>query len=57
VLAANYIADTLVALGVRHLFGVGGANIEDLFAAVARRRRGLRAVGRRAPLPAFRRPR
>jgi acetolactate synthase-1/2/3 large subunit len=42
--AAEYIAERLVAAGVSHVFGVGGANIEDLFAAVQRRRPRLRAV-------------
>ncbi|MCC7382366.1 MAG: thiamine pyrophosphate-binding protein [Deltaproteobacteria bacterium] len=35
---ADLIAARLEAIGVRHLFGVSGANIEDLFAAVQRRR-------------------
>jgi acetolactate synthase-1/2/3 large subunit len=34
---AELIADAIVALGVRHVFGVGGANIEDVFSAVQRR--------------------
>src|SRR5262245_40368447 len=38
------IAVRLEQTGVRHVFGVGGANIEDLFAAVLRRQPGLRAV-------------
>jgi acetolactate synthase-1/2/3 large subunit len=41
---AELIAAQLAALGVRHVFGVGGANIEDLFLAVQRRRPGLTAV-------------
>jgi acetolactate synthase-1/2/3 large subunit len=41
---AELIAEALVRRGVRHLFGVGGANIEDMFAAVQRRRPQLRAV-------------
>ncbi|HVY36897.1 MAG TPA: thiamine pyrophosphate-binding protein [Polyangia bacterium] len=40
----DHIAGQLVHCGVRHVFGVGGANIEDLFAAVQRRRPELRAV-------------
>lgn len=43
-LVADYIAETLVAAGLRHVFGVGGANIEDLFAAVQRQRPRLRIV-------------
>jgi len=43
-LAADYVADVLVAAGVRHVFGVSGANIEDLFAAVQRRRPRLQAI-------------
>ncbi|MEO8181477.1 MAG: thiamine pyrophosphate-binding protein [Deltaproteobacteria bacterium] len=42
--AADLIAEFLLHLGVRHAFGVGGANIEDLFAAVQRRRPRLTAV-------------
>jgi acetolactate synthase-1/2/3 large subunit len=41
-IVADYIAEALAQQGVRHVFGVGGANIEDLFAAVHRRR--LRVV-------------
>jgi len=41
---AEFIAENLVELGVRHVFGVGGANIEDVFAAVQRRRPEIRAV-------------
>jgi len=43
-IAADYIAERLVAVGARHVFGVGGANIEDLFAAVQRRRPRIQAV-------------
>jgi acetolactate synthase I/II/III large subunit len=43
-LVADYIAGALVSEGIRHVFGVGGANIEDLFAAVQRQRPRLRAV-------------
>lgn len=43
-LVADFIADRLVTLGIRHVFGVGGANIEDLFVAVQRRRPALTAV-------------
>lgn len=35
---SEFIADRLEELGIRHVFGVGGANIEDMFAAVQRRR-------------------
>jgi acetolactate synthase-1/2/3 large subunit len=41
---ADYIASRLVALDVRHVFGVGGANIEDVFVAIQRRRPTIRAV-------------
>jgi acetolactate synthase-1/2/3 large subunit len=41
---ADFIADALVRAGVRHTFGVGGANIEDLFAAIQRRRPAVLAV-------------
>jgi thiamine pyrophosphate-dependent acetolactate synthase large subunit-like protein len=41
---AEFIAERLVRLGIRHVFGVGGANIEDLFAAIQRRRPTIRAV-------------
>jgi acetolactate synthase-1/2/3 large subunit len=44
VLVADHLAESLAAFGVRHVFGVGGANIEDLFAAVQRQRPRLRAV-------------
>jgi acetolactate synthase-1/2/3 large subunit len=43
-IAADFIAEELARRGVRHVFGVGGANIEDMFAAVQRRRPGLQAV-------------
>jgi acetolactate synthase-1/2/3 large subunit len=43
-LVADYIVERLLRLEVRHVFGVGGANIEDLFAAVQRRRPEIRAV-------------
>jgi acetolactate synthase-1/2/3 large subunit len=43
-LAADFIAEQLVLLGVRHVFGVGGANIEDLFVAMQRRRPSIAAV-------------
>jgi len=35
---SDFIASRLVGLGIRHVFGVGGANIEDMFAAIQRRR-------------------
>lgn len=38
------IAARLERAGVRHVFGVGGANIEDMFAAVQRRQPTLRAL-------------
>jgi len=41
---SDFIADRLLELGVRHVFGVGGANIEDMFAAVQRRRPLIRMV-------------
>src|SRR5688572_23742274 len=40
----DVISERIERAGVRHVFGVGGANIEDLFAAVQRRQPGLRAV-------------
>lgn len=43
-LVSDFITETLVQRGVRHVFGVGGANIEDMFAAVQRRRPVIRAV-------------
>lgn len=41
---AEAIAEQLLLAGVRDVFGVGGANIEDLFAAVQRRRPSLQAT-------------
>jgi acetolactate synthase-1/2/3 large subunit len=41
---ADFVVESLVRLGVRHVFGVGGANIEDMFQAVQKRRPELRAV-------------
>jgi acetolactate synthase-1/2/3 large subunit len=41
---AELISESLIRLGVRHAFGVGGANIEDLFLAIQRRRPQLRAI-------------
>src|SRR4051794_20350966 len=35
---SDLIAARLVELGIRQVFGVGGANIEDMFAAIQRRR-------------------
>jgi acetolactate synthase-1/2/3 large subunit len=43
-IVADFIAERLVRAGIRHVFGVGGANIEDTFAAVQRRRPAIRAV-------------
>lgn len=43
-IAADFIADQLSKRGVRQVFGVGGANIEDLFAAVQRQRPAIRMV-------------
>ena len=43
-IVADAIAEELVRLGVGHVFGVGGANIEDLFAAIERRRPRIRVV-------------
>ena len=42
--SADFIAEELGRQGVRHVFGVGGANIEDLFAAVQRRRPAMRMI-------------
>lgn len=44
VLVSDFIVQRLVQLGVQHVFGVGGANIEDMFAAVQRRRPEIRAL-------------
>jgi acetolactate synthase-1/2/3 large subunit len=41
---ADFIAERLVEAGIGHVFGVGGANIEDMFAAVQRRRPAIRAI-------------
>jgi len=41
---ADHIAARLERAGVRHVFGVGGANIEDLFAAIQRRQPALRVI-------------
>lgn len=38
------VVQILEGTGVRHVFGVGGANIEDMFAAVQRRQPELRVV-------------
>jgi acetolactate synthase-1/2/3 large subunit len=43
-LASDFIVDSLIRLGVRHVFGVGGANIEDMFSAVQRHRPDIQAV-------------
>jgi acetolactate synthase-1/2/3 large subunit len=40
-IVADFIAQRLQHLGIRRVFGVGGANIEDLFAAIQRRRPAL----------------
>jgi acetolactate synthase-1/2/3 large subunit len=40
----DFIAEQLATKGVRHVFGVDGANIEDMFAAVQRRRPAMRAM-------------
>jgi acetolactate synthase I/II/III large subunit len=40
----DQIAELIEGAGVHHVFGVGGANIEDMFAAVQRRRPGLHAI-------------
>jgi acetolactate synthase-1/2/3 large subunit len=42
--ACDFIVKRLVDLGVHHVFGVGGANIEDMFSAVQRARPRIRAV-------------
>jgi acetolactate synthase-1/2/3 large subunit len=44
VFVSDFIVERLVQLGVQHVFGVGGANIEDMFAAVQRRRPEIRAL-------------
>jgi acetolactate synthase I/II/III large subunit len=44
VTGAEAIAAELTRHGVRHVFGVGGANIEDLFLAVQRRRPQIMAI-------------
>jgi len=41
---AQVIASSIESLGVEHVFGVGGANIEDLFLAVQQRRPRLTAI-------------
>jgi acetolactate synthase-1/2/3 large subunit len=43
-LACDYIVERLVREGVRHVFGVGGANIEDMFASVQRHRPRVQAI-------------
>ena len=43
-IAAEFLAEALVELGIRHVFGVGGANIEDVFVAIQQRRPKIRAV-------------
>src|SRR4249920_91296 len=43
-MVSDFIAERLVRLGIAHVFGVGGANIEDMFAAVQRRRPKIRMV-------------
>jgi acetolactate synthase I/II/III large subunit len=43
-LVSDFLVESLIAEGVRHVFGVGGANIEDLFSAVQRQRPRIRAV-------------
>jgi acetolactate synthase I/II/III large subunit len=41
---ADLLVERLIAAGVQDVFGVGGANIEDMFAAVQRGRPAIRAV-------------
>jgi len=43
-LVSDFIVERLIRLRLRHVFGVGGANIEDMFAAVQRHRPEIRAV-------------
>src|SRR3954464_14071481 len=43
-IVVDFIAEGIERQGIRHVFGVGGANIEDMFAAVQRRRPRMRAV-------------
>ena len=45
---ADAIAESLAALGVRHVFGVGGANIEDLYLGRAEAPAGPRGDSRQA---------
>ncbi|MET7641419.1 thiamine pyrophosphate-binding protein [Streptomyces sp. NPDC005438] len=41
---ADYLVSSLVSIGTRHLFGVGGANIEDLYDAAHHSPEEVRAV-------------
>ncbi|HET8937534.1 MAG TPA: thiamine pyrophosphate-binding protein [Polyangiales bacterium] len=41
---ADLLVEQLIACGVSHVFGVGGANIEDMFAAVQRQRPRIQAL-------------
>ncbi|HEX5101248.1 MAG TPA: thiamine pyrophosphate-binding protein [Polyangiaceae bacterium] len=43
-LVSDFIVRRLIREGVRHVFGVGGANVEDMFAAVQRHRPEIRAI-------------
>ncbi len=43
-MVADFVVEQLLRHGVQHVFGVGGANIEDLFAAVQRHRPAIRMV-------------
>jgi acetolactate synthase-1/2/3 large subunit len=43
-IVTDFIAEAIERAGIRYVFGVGGANIEDMFAAVQRRRPNMRAV-------------
>lgn len=43
-IGADLIATKLVSLDIRHVFGVGGANIEDTFRAIQKRRPQLMAI-------------
>ena len=43
-IVADFVAERIERRGIRYVFGVGGANIEDMFAAVQRRRPNVRAV-------------
>src|SRR5689334_15516261 len=43
-IVADFIAESIERKRIRYVFGVGGANIEDMFSAIQKRRPNLRAV-------------